>query len=68
MPEEKKLNLGAPTALVISSMIGAGIFNLISDMASQASPGSITIGWIVTGLGMAHWPFLSKILAKKGQI
>ncbi|CAM3825934.1 arginine-ornithine antiporter [Mesobacillus zeae] len=65
MAEEKKLNLGALTALVISSMIGAGIFNLISDMASQASPGSIIIGWIVTGLGMGSLAFSFRNLSEK---
>lgn len=65
MPEEKKLNLVALTALVISSMIGAGIFNLISDMASFASPGSIVIGWIVTGLGMGSLAFSFKNLSEK---
>lgn len=65
MSEEKKLNVGALTALVISSMIGAGIFNLISDMASQASPGSIIIGWIVTGLGMGSLAFSFRNLSEK---
>lgn len=65
MIEEKKLGLGALTALVISSLIGAGIFNLISDMASQASAGSIMIGWVITGIGMGALVFSFRNLSIK---
>ncbi len=34
---EKKLGLGALTALVIGSMIGAGVFSLPQNMANVAS-------------------------------
>lgn len=65
MGEEKKLNLSSLTAVIISSMIGAGIFNLISDMASQAAPGAIMIGWLVTGIGMGTLVFSFKNLSEK---
>ncbi|WML29926.1 arginine-ornithine antiporter [Neobacillus sp. OS1-32] len=65
MGEEKKLNLGSLTAVIISSMIGAGIFNLISDMASQAAPGAIILGWLVTGIGMGTLVFSFKNLSEK---
>ncbi|MGJ7912444.1 arginine-ornithine antiporter [Neobacillus sp. LXY-1] len=65
MGSEKKLNLGSLTAVIISSMIGAGIFNLISDMASQAAPGAIIAGWLVTGIGMGTLVFSFKNLSEK---
>ncbi|WP_052466889.1 arginine-ornithine antiporter [Mobilicoccus massiliensis] len=46
------LPLAALTALAIGSMIGAGIFNIPSDMASAAAPGPVLIGWTITGVGM----------------
>nr|MDQ6120428.1 hypothetical protein [Klebsiella pneumoniae subsp. pneumoniae] len=35
---EKKLGLSALTALVLSSMLGAGVFSLPQNMAAVASP------------------------------
>ncbi|MGF1716412.1 basic amino acid/polyamine antiporter [Photobacterium chitinilyticum] len=49
---EKKLGLGALTALVIGSMIGAGVFSLPQNMANVASPAAVMIGWTITGVGM----------------
>ncbi|SFH52323.1 arginine:ornithine antiporter / lysine permease [Pisciglobus halotolerans] len=42
--EEKKLGLTPLVALVVGSIIGGGIFNLMTDMASQASLGPVIIG------------------------
>ncbi|OEE43315.1 arginine:ornithine antiporter [Enterovibrio norvegicus] len=47
-----KLDLKALTALVIGSMIGAGVFSLPQNMAAVASPAAVTIGWVITGFGM----------------
>ncbi|VFP82792.1 basic amino acid/polyamine antiporter [Candidatus Erwinia haradaeae] len=49
---DKKLDLSALTALVLSSMIGAGIFNLPQNMAEVASPAALLIGWGITGCGV----------------
>ncbi|OEE65978.1 arginine:ornithine antiporter [Enterovibrio norvegicus FF-33] len=48
----KKLDLKALTALVIGSMIGAGVFSLPQNMAAIASPAAVTLGWAITGFGM----------------
>ncbi len=48
----KKLGLFALSAVVISAMIGGGVFNLPQNMAQTASSGAIVIAWIVTGIGM----------------
>ncbi len=47
-----KLGLGALSALVLGSMIGAGVFSLPQNMAAVASPLAVTIGWVITGVGM----------------
>ncbi len=49
---DNKLGLGSLTALVIGSMIGAGVFSLPQNMAAVASPLAVMIGWIITGVGM----------------
>ncbi len=46
---EKKLGLSALTALVLSSMLGAGVFSLPQNMAAVASPSALIIGWGITG-------------------
>ena len=46
---EKKLGLTALTALVLSSMLGAGVFSLPQNMAEVASPAALLIGWSITG-------------------
>jgi arginine:ornithine antiporter / lysine permease len=59
------LGLMPLTALVVGSIIGGGIFNLMSNMASSASLVAITIGWIITGLGMLFLAFCFQNLVKK---
>ena len=49
---EKKLGLSALTALVLSSMLGAGVFSLPQNMAAVASPSALIIGWGITGVGI----------------
>ena len=49
---DNKLGLGALTALVIGSIIGAGVFSLPQNMAAVASPLAVMIGWLITGIGM----------------
>lgn len=53
---EKKLGLSALTALVLSSMLGAGVFSLPQNMAAVASPAALLIGWAITGVltGIRH--------------
>ena len=49
---KKNLGLGALIALVLSSMVGAGIFSLPQNIAANAQVGAIAIGWLITGIGM----------------
>ncbi|MGC6405061.1 basic amino acid/polyamine antiporter [Bisgaard Taxon 45] len=48
----KKIGLISLTALVLSSMIGSGIFSLPQNMAEVAGAQALVIGWIITGIGI----------------
>lgn len=47
-----KLGVIGLAAIVISSMIGGGIFSLPQNMAQSAATGAVLIAWIITGIGM----------------
>lgn len=48
----KKVGLIGLVGIVISAMIGGGIYNLPQNMAADASAGAIIIAWVVTGIGI----------------
>ena len=50
--QEKKLGVVALAALVVSAMIGGGIFSLPQNMAQGAAAGAVILAWIITGIGM----------------
>ena len=47
-------NLGvlALAGVVVSSMIGGGIYSLPQNMAAGASVGAVILAWIITGIGV----------------
>lgn len=47
-----KLGMFGLAAIVISSMIGGGIFSLPQNMAQNASVGAVILAWIITGIGI----------------
>ncbi|MGX2957237.1 basic amino acid/polyamine antiporter [Ursidibacter arcticus] len=47
-----KIGLFSLTALVLSSMIGSGIFSLPQNMAEVAGAEALLIGWLITGVGI----------------
>lgn len=61
---EKKLGLTALTALVLSSMLGAGVFSLPQNMAAVASPSALLIGWAITGVGILFLAFAMLLLTR----
>ena len=61
---EKKLGLSALTALVLSSMLGAGVFSLPQNMAAVASPSALLIGWAITGVGILFLAFAMLLLTR----
>lgn len=61
---EKKLGLSALTALVLSSMLGAGVFSLPQNMAQVASPAALLIGWAITGVGILFLAIAMLVLTR----
>lgn len=47
-----KLGIFGLAAIVVSSMVGGGIFSLPQNMAQSAAVGAVILAWIVTGFGM----------------
>ena len=47
-----KLGVLALAAIVVSSMIGGGIYSLPQNMAASASAGAVLLAWIITGIGI----------------
>ncbi|SHE42706.1 basic amino acid/polyamine antiporter [Clostridium fallax] len=61
--ESRKLGVIALAGVVISAMMGGGVYNLPQNMAQNASAGAILIAWIVTGIGMWFIANTFRILA-----
>ena len=55
---EKKLGTAALAALVVSAMIGGGIFSMPQNMAQNASVSAVIAAWLITGCGMFFIPVL----------
>lgn len=47
-----KLGVFGLAGIVVSSMIGGGIFSLPQNMAQSAAVGAVILAWVITGLGM----------------
>ena len=58
-----KLSLAALTAMVVGSMVGAGVFNLPSRFATQTGVYGALIAWTIAGLGMLTLAFVFQALA-----
>ena len=46
------LGVFALAAIVVSSMIGGGIYSLPQNMAAGASAGAVLLAWVITGIGI----------------
>lgn len=62
---ENKLGLLPLIGIIVSAIIGAGIFNLMKEMANTASVGVTMIGWVIAGLGMGCLAFCMENLNTK---
>lgn len=49
---DNKLGVLALAAIVVSSMIGGGIYSLPQNMAASASAGAVFLAWLITGAGI----------------
>lgn len=63
--EKSSLGLLSLTGIVVGSVIGAGVFNLMQDMSAEASLMAIIIGWLITGLGILFLVLCFQNLNKK---
>ncbi len=59
----KKLGVIALASVVVSSMVGGGIYSLPQNMAASAAVGAVLIAWAVTGVGMFFLANSFRILA-----
>src|SRR6516162_5969602 len=62
---QQKLTLFSLTALVIGSMVGAGIFNLPGRFATATGPFGAIIAWAIAGTGMYMLGRVFQFLAEK---
>ncbi|UKJ64843.1 amino acid permease [Cellulosimicrobium cellulans] len=58
-----KLTLPALTAMVVGSMVGAGVFQLPARFAAQTGVLGAAIAWAIAGLGMLTLAFVFQTLA-----
>src|SRR5690606_22790472 len=56
--EASKLSLPALTAMVVGSMVGAGVFQLPARFAGETGGYGALIAWTVAGLGMLMLAFV----------
>ena len=59
------LGVKSLTGLVVGSMIGAGVFNLIRNTADAAGPFATIIAWLITAIGMTFLILSFRNLNKK---
>ena len=62
---EQKLPLSSLTAMVIGSMVGAGIFNLPGRFATATGPFGALIAWAIAGTGMYMLARVFQALAER---
>jgi arginine:ornithine antiporter / lysine permease len=62
---EQKLSLSSLTAMVIGSMVGAGIFNLPGRFATATGPFGALIAWAIAGTGMYMLARVFQALAER---
>ena len=62
-PQDKKLSLPALTAMVIGSMVGAGIFMIPARFAGATGVIGSLIAWVIAGLGMLTLALVFQSLA-----
>ena len=60
---QDKLSLPALTAMVVGSMVGAGVFQLPARFATQTGVYGAVIAWIIAGAGMLTLAFVFQTLA-----
>lgn len=62
--DAKKVGFVGLTAIVISAMVGGGIYNLPQSMSEDASAAGQILAWVITGIGMWFIANTFRILAQ----
>ena len=62
---EQKMSLTQLTAMVVGSMVGAGIFSLPRTFASATGPFGAVIAWLIAGTGMYMLARVFQTLAER---
>lgn len=62
--KNKKLGVMALAALVVSAMIGGGIFSMPQNMAQGASVMAVIAAWVISGIGIWFLASTFRILAE----
>jgi arginine:ornithine antiporter/lysine permease len=63
--QEKKFSLLTLTAMVVGSMVGAGIFSLMATFGRATGPFGALIAWLIAGSGMLMLAFVFQTLAQR---
>src|SRR5262245_24112178 len=58
-----KISLLTLAAMVVGSMVGAGVFNLPSRVAREAGVAGALVAWLIAGVGMLMLAFVFQTLA-----
>ncbi len=61
----QKLPLGALTAMVVGSMVGAGVFSIPRNFAQATGVYGALIAWAIAGVGMLMLAFVFQTLANR---
>ncbi|MEX3920422.1 basic amino acid/polyamine antiporter [Paraburkholderia sp. BR10872] len=64
MTDDQKLSLPVLTAMVVGSMVGAGIYSLPRNFALEAGPMAAVISWCIAGGGMYMLARVFQLLAE----
>lgn len=64
-PAQRRISLAALTAMVVGSMVGAGIFNLPARFGTATGPFGAIIAWLIAGTGMYMLARVFQFLAER---
>ena len=64
-PQDSKLSRGALVALVVGSMVGAGIFTLPAAFGRTTGALGALVAWCIAGLGMLMLAFVFQTLSRR---
>jgi arginine:ornithine antiporter/lysine permease len=64
-PATAKLSFGTMAAMVVGSMVGAGVFSLPRRFAQETGVSGALVAWVIAGTGMLMLAFVFQTLANR---